>query len=413
MQRLASGLDRIRPGMTRLVGWGTGKTLDALIGGFPHRLEYLVEAVDHTLWGRHRHGLAVAGPGRLASEPPDHVVVVVFSNYYDDCCRQIAALGPFTVIPAIDASTASRIGEITRAAAAAQPRLSGAQHDHAILIQGPLVAGVTEQAVKAYCGLYPKALLILSTWQTADPQLLATLGPYVDLCLTSAPPDTPGRRNRNMQLVSTLRGLEAVRDAGVGHVLKTRTDVALLAEDLPERLAALQRQTRRPACDRYGLAGPIVVGQTFTRTYVPYFPSDIVMFGHTADLLRYWSRSPDGPEDAASDFGDVRLLSLRRFGLDGASPESWFCLDFLRRIGWPVEGTLRDGWRALSELFVVVDDAWLGMLWAKMPSLAYRPSVALETFSHERWKLLRDGDETALGALERRVDIDSVRIGDA
>ena len=411
-QAIVGAVARLFDRGTRVVGWGTGSVFDYFHSHHPVRLDYLVDG-DSRRWGSRRHGVEVLPPARLRQEVPSRLLVIVYSGAWPEILAALATFGDVVGVPAsaLFADTAAR-GRLRHAeAVAAAPRPARAPSPaRAIVVQGPILPDMTPLVLRTLGALHPRELIVLSTWRKTEPALLASLeGLYDELVLTDTP-STPGIQNRNLQIVSTRAGIQAAMACGARTIVKTRTDLAILGGHLFERARWLRERTSGAAARRAGLHGQLVVPSTFTRKYLLYHPSDLVMLGAAEDLLRYWS-APLDPRGGSLLDQEWLDRSLADLALAGNPAESYLGTEFCRAIGRPLPGTLRDSWSFYGDLLAVVDDAWFDLLWVKhlsSPDAAVR-SGPRQTVSHAFWERLRHADPTLVEDLTA-VDPRSVRL---
>ncbi len=355
--------DRIALGHVRLVGWGAGGSFKTTYAACPLRLAYLVDS-DPAKWGTRVWGIEVRPPAALAKEDPDTVAVMIYSAFLfgGEILAAIDALGPY---PALWPYVPHLAGQFVRALREgidpALTRKPAARSHAGILVQGPVVEGVTETILRYHASRNPTDHLVLSTWEDTPPAQLEQAARWCDRVVLNRPPVPPGPQNRNLQLVSTAAGLEALAAAGVDKALKTRTDTLAAAPALLERGAALQaaHPVRFP-----GTANRLVISERFTFRYLPYTMSDIVMFGDVADLRAYWS-APLDTRSFSPYTPEWRATSYRAFSQARGTPEIHYLTSFCRRQGWEPDGTVRDHWTILRDLFALMDERWFGLFFPK------------------------------------------------
>jgi hypothetical protein len=270
--------------------------------------------------------------------------------------------------------------------------------DNAIVVQGPVLPGITARALGAMSALYPRDLLVLSTWADTDPDLLAAVAPLIDDVVLSARPATPGVQNRNYQIVSTRAGIERAIARGARRVLKTRTDLAVLEPDLFARARWSTHQLASAPAKCAGLHDRLIVPSTFTRKYLLYHPSDLVMLGDARDLLLYWSAplDPRGGTLLSDDWIDQPVAAVN---MAGHPAESYLGGQFCRQLGRPMPGTLADSWAFYRDLFVVVDNDWFGLLWFKhlaIPDAAVHHGIR-QTVTRAFWERLQTDAGSLVG----------------
>jgi hypothetical protein len=407
------GLDqasaRLLDRSSRIVGWGSGSVFDYFHTLYPVRLDYVVDN-DAQRWGSWRRGAQIVEPARLKEENPAETFIVVYSSAWPEIQRQIKAIGDFASLPAsavfADASVRTRLAWSEQLASRPRERrmLRG---ENAVVVQGPVIPGVTPHVLRVMTALHPDARVILSTWTDTDPDLLATVSSIADDVVVSVRPASGSIQNRNFQIVSTRAGIERAIAQGARRILKTRTDLAVLATSVFEQARWwLDRIGNRPA-RAAGLGERLIVPSSFTRKFLLYHPSDLVMLGTAEDMLQYWS----APLDARSG----SLLSeawidrpLTAVNLDGNPTESYLGLEFCRTLGRPVEGTLADSWAFYRDLFAVVDNDWFDLLWFKnlsIPDLALRNGVR-QMVTQSFWQRLDARDpqlDDEIGELDPRT----------
>lgn len=356
--------DRIALGRVRLVGWGAGGSFKAAYSACPLRLAYLVDS-DPAKWGTTVWGVEVRPPDALLGEDPAGVAVVIYSAFLfgAEILAALDTLGPFPALWPYAPHIAGRFVDALRRgidpAMTRKPPARGA--GTGIVVQGPVVDGVTETVLRYHAATAPDSHLVLSTWSTTPPDLLDRMERWCDRVVVSDPPAVPGPQNRNLQTASTAAGLAALAEAGVDKALKTRTDTLAAAPDLLERGAALQaaHPVRFP-----GTANRLVISERFTFRYLPYTMSDIVMFGDVADLAAYWSAPLDG-RSFSPYTPDWRATSYRAFSQARGTPEIHYLTSYCRRQGHEPAWTVDDHWTILRDLFVVVDEGWFGLFFPK------------------------------------------------
>jgi hypothetical protein len=392
----------------RIVGWGSGSVFDYFQNAHPVRLDYLVDN-DASRWGQSRRGVQIEPPSRLQRETSTRVLVIIYSGAWMDILPTLNGLDHVTALPA----TALFAGttELARlrtadALAAAAPAPRSPEGSNAIVIQGPVIPGITRQVLATMSALHPATLTVLSTWRDTPVALLHELGPFVDELVVSDLPGSRGIQNRNCQIVTTRAGIDRAIGCGARTILKTRTDLAVMAPNLFVRAASWQASLDIRRARELGLSGRLFVPSSFTRKFLLYHPSDLVMLGAAHDLAEYWS-APLDPRSGNLLSPEWMRLSLQQLMMTGNPAESYLGTSFCRRIGWPVAGTLRDSWSFYRDLFVVADNDWFDLLWLK--NLAV-PDVHANTGPRQLvrqafWQRLADGDSS--------VDVDLLEVNPA
>jgi hypothetical protein len=397
-QGLDAACQRLFDRSSRVVGWGSGSVFDYFHGLWPLRLDYLVDN-DEVRWGTRRHGIDVVSPDRLAVEDPATTFVVIYSSAWPEIQGQLGTVGAFASLPAsaVFADTAVRLRLGWADELAARTTVRSPQTGNAIVVQGPLVAGITPRVLRAMSAVYPHDLIVVSTWDDSDPALLDEVRTLADDVVSSPVPSPAGIQNRNCQIVSTRTGIRRAVERGAQTILKTRTDLAVLRHDV---FGDARWWLERVGSDRAreaGLRGRLLVPSSFTRKYFLYHPSDLVMLGSASDLEAFWA-APLDPRTGHLLSPDWLDAPLSWVNMQGNPTESYLGLAFCRTIGRATAGTLRDSWAFLRDLFAVVDNDWLEILWYKnlaLPDSALRTGIR-QTVSQAAWlRLQRDGASTS------------------
>jgi hypothetical protein len=341
----------------------------------------------------------IVPPARLVEDADASTFVVIYSSAWPEIQQQLATLSPVPSLPAsavfADATTRATLA-LADGLAATAPRRTPAPRSRAIVIQGPVLPYTTAYVVRAMSARHPAASLVLSTWDDTSEADLAAIRPWVDDVVLTPRPATPGIQNRNLQIVSTAAGIACARESGATTILKTRTDLAVLEPQLFEQAAWWCGRTGRDAARRQGLHDRLIVPSCYTRKYLLYHPSDLVMLGHADDLATFWQAPLDDRTGSllAPEWLDLPLGTVN---LAGNPTESYLGLAFCASLGWPVRGTIEDSWAFYRDLFAVVDNQWFDLLWCKnlaIPDAALRSGLR-ETVSQTFWQRLQFDDAVA------------------
>lgn len=148
------------------------------------------------------------------------------------------------------------------------------QRDHDIIIQGspwPCLG----RALETYLSVPWVRRVIVSHWDTDPPIEIEWSDRVIEV--KSEFPENPGLGNRNLQIISTYRGLGRCLSPVV---VKTRSDQVIGKESLLKMAAFYERSD--------GL--PHVIGNY--RDF-PYHPQDHVFWGSIKDMHAFWAMRPD------------------------------------------------------------------------------------------------------------------------
>jgi hypothetical protein len=165
--------------------------------------------------------------------------------------------------------------------------------------------------------------------------------------------------------------------------------VAPLAADLFDRADDLLSAVDPRPARRAGLQNRLIVPASFTRKFLLYHPSDLVMLGAADDVALYW----DAPQDSRGGnlLGPEWMnLSLAELATRGNPAESYLGTSFARRVGRPLTGTVDDSWAFYRDHFLVADNDWFELLWLKNLALpdATVTSGPRQLVHHAFWQRL-------------------------
>ena len=227
--------------------------------------------------------------------------------------------------------------------------------DFAIVMQGPLLTryDFTLETLRLYKRYFPKATLVVTTWEGEDPHTLEGLRREgIEVILNKKPKD-PGPNNINLQIMSAQAGLYRAQTLRKTFALKTRTDVRLYHHG---SLAFLSDMLRRFPLDvlDYVQKGRLI--STHGSITKPYFFADMMVFGYTEDVLRYFSPPLLPHKTTSLPFGPSTIPFV---------PEQYFFISFLQRIGRRLLYTHEDSLHAQAAHVLVIDPASVDWFWCK------------------------------------------------
>lgn len=174
------------------------------------------------------------------------------------------------------------------------PLYKHSNQNTAVILQGPLCEkdNFTVETVKYYARTMPDALLIVSTWENSDINIINSIKELGACVVLSKTPEFTGRGNINYQVVSTRAGIEEAKRRGMQYVMKTRTDQRICSPDFLNYCFSLLKTF--PVGDEFAYLNQqqrIIVGQGsgFGSMFIPFFISDFFYFGKTDTLLKLFS----------------------------------------------------------------------------------------------------------------------------
>ena len=234
----------------------------------------------------------------------------------------------------------------------------------AIVIQGPIIVDndFTIETIKLYRHNFPNAILILSTWSVSV-NMIEVLSKYNVHVVYNKRPISQGISNINLQIITSGAGVVAAQGLGAQFVLKTRTDQRIYHPSLETYLFNILKyypllpdfpgQMKRLVCISLG-----------TFKYRLYGVSDMFLYGHIDDMVRYWNIPLDARTDSPEERTNVGDITWRTFS-NWRVCEVYLCTEFLKSIGRDITFTLADSFQVFRDHFVVIDQAAIKLYWHK------------------------------------------------
>ena len=216
-----------------------------------------------------------------------------------------------------------------------------------VVIQGPIVRQVTFKMCNYLMKTYPNVKVVLSTWENEDISEFKNLrGKNFEICQSRKPSNT-GPSNINLQILSTIAGINALSKFECTHILKTRTDIFLGNPQFLNYLSWMKGK---------GEPRAIVFSSFNSFLFRLYSPTDQVMFGTAADMTRYWA---------------IDLVDQKEF-VD--FPEKYLFQKYLKINGFDAIESFPSYLASLRKFAVIADHEQLGQVWNKgvFTSLSYR-----------------------------------------
>ena len=231
----------------------------------------------------------------------------------------------------------------------------------AIIIQGPIKEKFIflKNTLNIYKKIFKNSIIIISTWENEDKNLINSLKDENIFILFSNEPQNKTLFNIDHQIISTNKALKFAQEKGIKYSLKTRADIRIHKNNLETFLISLIKTF--PAKKNGLINSRIIVPSLITFKYRLYSLSDIVLFGETADLLKYFKNE---------SFKD----GLKMFGLDETNlikdftpvvAEIFLCSRLVKNINGQVFWSLDDWWNSLRDYFCIIDNSALDLFWYK------------------------------------------------
>jgi len=239
-----------------------------------------------------------------------------------------------------------------------------------IVIQGPIIPRTTLEICMFYKKIYPQVRIVLSTWESENTEPFQGFLDERFAVIQSVKPKAPGPSNINLQIASTIAGINQLRDQGCNYILKTRTDTLLGNSSFLNYLIWMHSKGKQNA----------LVFSSFNSFLFRFFsPSDQVMFGDVTDIARFWSIDLV-PDDQEIDF-----------------PEGYLFKNYLELNGYETREELTNYLIALRDYAVIADHEQLGQIWNKGAYTALNYRWRGEKFPNRmtqlstwHWEMLQD-----------------------
>lgn len=260
----------------------------------------------------------------------------------------------------------------------------------AIVIQGPLIleSDFTLETIKLYRKNFPENILILSTWDDADPK---TIGKIKDLgieIILANKPDNAGISNVNYQIVSSSNGVNRARELNCSYILKSRSDQRIYSNQAVRFCYSAIKQF--PLLGKSDQLERIIAFDLNTFKYRPYSISDMINFGNTNDMTKYWCIELDN----RSKDSLVSTTSLMDWSKEKYA-EVYFVSSFLRNIKREIKWTLSDSWEVMKDHFCILNSSDIDLFWFKYSQREFKQksyeSLQNQEFYFSDWLILQDG----------------------
>ena len=239
-----------------------------------------------------------------------------------------------------------------------------------IVIQGLIIPRTTLEICTFYKEIYPQVQIVLSTWESEDTEPFQGLRDERFAVIQTRKPEVYGPTNINLQITSSIAGIEHLKDQGCTHILKTRTDILLGNSSFLNYLMWMHSKGKKHA---------LVFSSFNSFIFRLFSPSDQVMFGEATHMARFWSIDLV-PRDEKIDFSEKYLF-----------------IKYLESYGYKTHEELSNYLTALRDYSVIADHEQLGQIWNKgaYTALNYRwrgekfPN-RMSQLSSWHWEMLQD-----------------------
>lgn len=287
----------------------------------------------------------------------------------------------------------------------------------AIVIQGPVLdLNFLLGSIKHYKSNFPKSTIIVSTWKGLDKDVLKKLELAGAKVILSSKPNYNGYLNINLQVVSSLNGINYAKKLKCQFVLKTRTDNRLFSNSLLYdllnlyELYCLNNNTSR-----------IIINTQIRTAYFPFFPSDFFIFGHIENLTKLFSVPL---QKISFDYNNKKNIynsknSVEYLVRNNMIPEVYLFFNYAKKCfnNPKLKYSVKNYWIFLSEYTILVDFQSLFFYWNKgeyredLGKYLYSTKTILGFnkfnhdffFDHNKWLSLKMGKIKYNPIFEKRI----------
>lgn len=379
-----------------IVGWGTKGTYRQKKRMFGRhgirRFDFLVDS-DPKQQGKIIDGLEVFSPQHLKNMDADNTVVITFSIFVPEIEKEIVGLGltyystpispaKIKALKKFRCHTKEYISSPTKQVCSmkvpSKDPLSEDANNTGIVVQGLFEDDLTIPLIRRFRELYPKTKLVLSTWDTTSEAALEYVRQFVDEIVLLPDLENPGHHNRNRQSFTTQEGLKVIKALGCTHALKVRSDVLICEDAFLKPLSDLW--ARYPVGSSTSAKGRIIVPESYSRLAMPLHPSDMIMFGHVDDLLKFWDT---GNNSTKKDLPFTE--TIWDYCIGGAVPEVEFTMKYCMALDGEIPEDYQASLEWLCDHFLFIDDEALDVFWPKLALNVTYPMPA-RLYSHAIWR---------------------------
>ena len=230
----------------------------------------------------------------------------------------------------------------------------------AIIIQGPIQDRFffLKNTIEIYKKIFPNSSIIISTWENENINLINTLKKENIFILFNKEP-SKSLSNIDHQIYSTNSALKFAKEIGAKYSIKTRADIRINKNNLETFLLSLIRTF--PAKKNNFINSRIIVPSLITFKYRIYSLSDIVMFGETEDLIKYFDKETFAEGLKKFDLNENNLLKNET----PIIAEIFLCSRFVNNLEGKISWELNNWWATLKNYFCVIDNSSLDLFWYK------------------------------------------------
>ena len=232
----------------------------------------------------------------------------------------------------------------------------------ALIIQGNMLEDkfFLRQTILNYRKLYPKILIVISTWADSDKETIKEINkiPNVKVLLNDYP-QFYGIKNINLQIVSTVNALKYLKDNKFKYALKTRTDQRICQYDsnyIQIFVRIIINKSKNVSAIKSKLLFSTM--NSFRDRYYPI--SDMFMFGNIEDMLVYWDCDLD-----IKSIQDIKIENDNQYFMRQGTAEGYLLLKFMDRIKYIPKWNKECSDSFIKTYFHPIDYEYLEQFWYK------------------------------------------------
>lgn len=238
----------------------------------------------------------------------------------------------------------------------------------AIVLQGIVATqdDCTLETVRLYKKIFPKAIIILSTWDFTPNELLQQFreeGCEIVLCQSFEP---CGFGNVNYQIYTSLQGAKRGKELGAKYILKNRSDMRIYKEFSFEYLKSLL-DAYPVLGTKIPLKGRIVTLKGATgQLFLPYWLQDFLYFGYTEDIINLFDikLNERNVANAPAYFKREYKYCAGEDMCREVVPEIYITKMFLSKY-IDIDDSVKGFWDCIRKYFITVDWDALSVVWFK------------------------------------------------
>lgn len=235
----------------------------------------------------------------------------------------------------------------------------------AIVLQGPLLLtdDFTLRTAEYYIKCYPKAMVIVSTWENSDFEAIKNLRECGAIVVLSKMPRNCGNLNINYQATNTLAGVKKARELGAEFICKTRTDQRIYHTDAMMFFANLVKTFPVNNTDfkREQKGRIVAMCMPYGDMFYPYCLADFLYFGYAEDIEQLFSLPLDERPKGVIGKGKSR----RQIAEEMIAPEIQFMREYIARMGGNNECTVKAYWKFVKNHLITLNKDEIGVFWPK------------------------------------------------